>query len=367
MRKGQWRGTTHGFDANLVVDLDENDGLLSGSAYLFPRDPALPSSLAIIERINPDDFKSFTAITFPVDRYGRVIDDESVREHLYPGTLHGGIAELKFSPSDGNNIEIEYSTSVSQGSGKIVYSSPGESSRISADEGVESWTAFKEFVSGLALNSNSKMMFRGQAQPWPLRTSFHRTKRSDLRRYVNSDLPQIHRYLSPLLSHYFDLNDPMQTGAFYNLLQHHGFPTPLLDWTLSPYIAAFFAFHDENAKSSEKIRIFCFEKELWQSKFIQLSGIANMNSHFSINELLGIGNLRMVPQQAVSTLTNVDDVETFIMSSESQAGKKFLSAIDINASDREVALSELDLMGINESTLFPGIDATCQRLKRLLF
>jgi hypothetical protein len=167
-----------------------------------------------------------------------------------------------------------------------------------------------------------------------------------------------------------ELNDPLQYGAFLNLAQHHGYPTPMLDWTWSPYVAAFFAFRNiqKNAKVSrnKKIRIFKLDLVEW-NKRQRFDKLFPIWPHVSVLDALAFGNNRAIPQQSISTVTNIDDIESHMHKIEIEAGKNYLEVFELPASERSHVMDELALMGITAGSLFPGLDGACESLRERNF
>ncbi len=245
-------------------------------------------------------------------------------------------------------------------------SNSGKKSNILADRNVNSWKKFKAYV---AKAESNQYIYRGQPVQKRLRSAFHRTNRKILWRYVNDDIPRLHRVLSANTKHFFNLSNPNENGSFWHIAQHHGYPTPLLDWSHSPYVAAYFAFRQKVAdpEPKRKVRIFVFDARAWKADFRQFQSVENIRPHLSLMEPLALENPRALPQQALSGIATVDDVEGYVESLERLRKKKYLRAFDLPYSERKVVLDDLRLMGISSGALFPGLDGACEDMKMRMF
>ena len=83
----------------------------------------------------------------------------------------------------------------------------------------------------------------------------------------------------------------------------------MLDWTWSPYVAAFFAFRHvkRNDTSRKKVRIFKLDCVAW-NELLRADKLFPYAPNMTILNPLAFGNARAIPQQAISIVSNVDDI-----------------------------------------------------------
>jgi hypothetical protein len=137
-----------------------------------------------------------------------------------------------------------------------------------------------------------------------------------------------------------------------------------------PAFFAYFAYQSlgRQARSgTRKCRILIFDRIVWQVHFRSSHRLSPVRPHFSVLEVPAIDNPRIIPQQALLSVTNVDDIEDFIFACEESTAEKYLQAIDLPSLDRKEVMQELALMGITNGSLFPGLDGACGQLKERFF
>lgn len=239
-------------------------------------------------------------------------------------------------------------------------------------EKVYSWNEYKQWVSNIVKN-NASCFCRGQVDPtWKLQTSFHRLAKHNnisIIQYLDNILPDVQYHIGAVCNEYIDLTKAIELGSFLALVQHYGFPTPLLDWTFSPYIAAYFAYREVNDSilQNENVKIYVFDHNSWSQTFKQIHDLRETVQYVSIIRPYAKHNQRIIPQQSIFTVTNIDDMEQYIMAREIEVKKQFLYTALLSVKEKSIVMKELNLMGINEMTMFPSIDGICRALKTQYF
>ena len=286
----------------------------------------------------------------------------AIQPHNMPG--HG---ELVFEQRSDTLLSGTFTSqwAGNAGAGSFALRRSGDIAPTVPDRRFRTWGAFKKW---LVTNPGGTLIYRGQSNNrWRLVTSLHRTGRVDLQRYGVKDVPQLNRYIAGILDRQFDLSQPFENGALLNLAQHHGFPTPLLDWTESPYIAAYFAYSElPKMVNSGKVRIFIFDSGAWQNDRGGNSEMHLPAPYLSIHQFLPIYNSRALPQQSVVTSTNLLDIEGWLKTQQ-PPHRQYLMKVDLPAAERATVMADLTSMGITAASLFPGLEGTCRALKERLF
>lgn len=363
--KGQWIGRIKGdIEGQIIANIDDLEKNYGGVAFILPDKKELPVTAGFFQTLDKEAETNFKAYIMPVDPLTSQPCSWDNIQNLYPGITHSSEATVNIRFEE-NELHLKATTDLGTNVESNITRKPlATSSDVKGD--IKTWEEYKSFVSTL---SKQKNLFRGQRKTWKLRTAFHRKGRYDLKRFLRDDIPRLHRHLSGRTSHVFNLELPNENGAFLNLVQHHGYPTPLLDWTYSPYVAAFFAFRGipKNEKNEDFVRIYIFDEENWRSHWNQLIMLDVAGLHLSIMEFLAIENERLIPQQSVTTVTNIDDIESYIKEKETQKGCRYLTAIDISVSERNRVMQELSFMGITAASMFPGLDGACEELRERMF
>jgi hypothetical protein len=238
------------------------------------------------------------------------------------------------------------------------------------------WQEFYGFVAD-RFSDSPAYVFRGQADAsWKTFSSLDRWEQAHAASPVNREL-HLRRFRQAVRSTApIDLSQK-DDGPAWALAQHHGLRTPLLDWSLSPFVALYFAFEDEFVLEDRQL----IEPEGRAVLALSTSVISRAGDRQDDRAAMfprvyspsGPVSQRLLAQSSIFLEMPAGvDLETFVArhlprESDDAGGQSrtVLLKIMMPGDGRLDCLRMLNKMNINRMTLFPDLDGAARYINDL--
>jgi hypothetical protein len=246
---------------------------------------------------------------------------------------------------------------------------------------VSDWSHFDEVVKELPRH---RWVFRGHAEAsWMPETSLYRAFEDARLIKQSSGHPRrfardIHERLLidrfKRSAHLYRTALPRQADRleWLAIMQHYGAPTRLLDVTLSPQIAMYFAMESEHGDSA----IFAFDharlapgdsKPMELRRRIFEKQDRSLDQAFIVAFVPKLTTERLLAQQGAFLVPSNNDDSFVDLIRSSRKGRSACKKIVVPAALRFEAISRLRAMNLTSTALFPGIDGFCRSLRFQIF
>ena len=156
-----------------------------------------------------------------------------------------------------------------------------------------------------------------------------------------------------------NLAKPEDENGWWALGQHFGLATPLLDWTRSPFAAAYFAFEEEADPTDYRV-VYGLDRnavELRSDDLLQ--GVSLEKGRPPVIQFIDRAsddNPRLVSQGGLFTRAPVGvPIEDWVAQQFAASSATVLLKIEIPDLDRLTCLRTLERMNINHLSLFPDL------------
>jgi hypothetical protein len=249
------------------------------------------------------------------------------------------------------------------------------------------WLYFVEYIYQEMLDYE-KYIWRGhRCDDWNLESTLNRLMfRSNIQIEVQGDFERTHleqfKY-STRGRRGPNPSQPDDENEWWALGQHHGLATPLLDWTTSPFVAAYFAFIGLGQDQTPHRAIYALSRPAVQNKAKKIKRQQEINLAEEKQKLeekgpiRGLGRLRfempirpevdfirpksdenqrLVNQGGIFTRSPAGiNLEKWVMDNFPNHNRYILMKLFIPNIDRSSCLRMLNRMNINHLTLFPDL------------